>query len=152
MPLSEVMEDTFVMLSAGWTVAFARRFLRGVAFTHVIVQRLDRDFWYLFRREHALGMLTDVDPSTRLTHAFNLHEYTATTARDSSSDADTAPDQVVVLHDGRAVGFFDAEAVPPTETSERHAAKDRAMNPPPRTIPPSPPTRHCRCRLLSRQR
>jgi hypothetical protein len=112
MPLSEVMEDTFVMLSAGWTVAFARRFLRGVAFTHVIVQRLDRDFWYLFRREHALGMLTDVDPSTRLTHAFNLHEYAATTARDSSSDADTAPDQVVVLHNGRAVGFFDAETVP----------------------------------------
>jgi hypothetical protein len=40
-----------------------------------------------------------------------LHEYTATAALESSSNADTAPDQVVVLHEGRAVGFFDAEAV-----------------------------------------
>jgi hypothetical protein len=74
MQLSEVMEDSFVILSAEWTVAFAQRFLDGLAFTHVIAQRLDPDFWYLFRREAALAVLKEGHADTSLMLAFDLHE------------------------------------------------------------------------------
>ena len=118
MELSEIMEDTFVLLSAEWNVARALRFLEGQRYTHVVIRRLDRDFWYLFRREIALDKLKRGDPEIPLFDVFELHEYTSTPASDARSEAETAPDQVVVLREGRVVGFYDVSS-PPTLTTTR---------------------------------
>lgn len=114
MQVSSTMEDSFALLAAGWTAALARGFLAGLAFSHVIIQRSDGDRWYLFRRAYALDVLKRAGDDQTLSDAFNLHEYTATQSADASADAETAPDQLVVTSEGRAIGFLDfAPTMPP---------------------------------------
>jgi hypothetical protein len=113
--LRGLMGETFVLLPARWSVETALRFLEGQSCTHVMIRREEpeKTFHYLYTLEDALAILGRGNPLVTLFEIFDLHEYTATEERDAGSDADTAPDRVVVLEAGQAVGFFDASRLPP---------------------------------------
>ncbi len=121
MQIREVMDETFVLLPATFTVAQARRFIEGLEFTHIIVVRSEpaQTFRYLYRRDEALARLSTGNPAADLHHAFNLHEYEGTDVRQPSADADSMPDRVVVVEHGCVRGFFDAGA-PITEVHDSH--------------------------------
>lgn len=111
MELFEVAEDTFVLLPASWLSGKARQFMKGLEFTHVIVQRTEEPqaYYYLYTKTEALNLLAHAGDQQLILDAFNLHEYTATAALDAHTNADKAPDRTVVLDEGRVVGFFDVE-------------------------------------------
>lgn len=115
MELRSVMEETFVLLPARWSVETALRFLEGQSCTHVVIRREEpeRTYHYLYSLEDALALLDGGSPQATLFEIFDLHEHTATEKRDARSDADTAPDRAVVLEAGQIVGFFDALRLPP---------------------------------------
>lgn len=115
MELGMLMEETFVLLLAHWSVERALRFLAGQECTHIVIrrERAARIYHYLYSRGRIEGALGRADPSAMLEDALDLHEYTSTEERDPSSDAETAPDRAVVLEDGAVVGFFDATRLPP---------------------------------------
>jgi hypothetical protein len=112
--LLDLMDETFVLLPALWSVERALRFLDGHTWTHIVIRRElpERTYHYLFPRREVRDACADADPDATLTAVFKLHEYTSTEERDPGSEADTAPDRVVLLEDGAVVGFFDATRLP----------------------------------------
>jgi hypothetical protein len=110
MELRSAAVDTFVMLPASWSVTQALQYIEGLEFTHVIVHRVEpqNDYYYLYTKAQALGVLAQADGQQTIHSSFDLREDAATAVRDARSSADDAPDRTVVLEEGRAVGFFDA--------------------------------------------
>lgn len=106
--LGEVFETSFALLSATWTVAHARRFLRGLDYTHVIVRRAGTPvYYYLYTKAKTDDLLHTARAEQPLWEAFDLHEDRSTVALEGTTPADEAPDRTVVLEQGNVVGFFD---------------------------------------------
>jgi hypothetical protein len=114
MHLREIALNSFVLVQAEWLAVKARQLIESLTATHVVVRRTQpADYYYLYTRADALNYLLAAGQGS-VHDAFGLHEYTASPALDAYTDADTAPDFCVVVEDGQAVGFYDAN-VPPSE-------------------------------------
>ena len=114
MELRKLMEETFVLLPARWSAEQAVRFLDGQSWTHIVIRREEpeRIYHYLYSRHEVQAAFDGANPDSTLFVVFDLHEYTSTEERDPRSEAETAPDRVVLLEDGAVVGFFDAKRLP----------------------------------------
>jgi hypothetical protein len=110
--LGEVADDGFTLLPADWTVGLARRFLSGLDYTHVIVQRAHPTYYYLYTSAEADAFLQGKPDDMLIFVALDLHEYRATETREIDTPAEDAPDRTVVLAKEEVVGFLDATAAP----------------------------------------
>jgi hypothetical protein len=117
--LHEITYDSFVVLEANWPVDQARQIVRDMTdITHVIVHRVEgeKEYYYLYSREEAQARLDGAADTVTIRLALGLHEYGATAVSDAYTDAEAAPDRVVVLDGNDLVGFYDV-SVPPSAYS-----------------------------------
>ncbi len=113
--LHEIAYDSFVVLEANWPVDQARQIVRDMKeITHVIVHREEgeKEYYYLYSREEAQARLAGAADTIPVRLAFGLHEYDATAVSDAYTDAEAAPDRVVVLDGNDLVGFYDVSLPP----------------------------------------
>lgn len=113
MNLRQMAMTTFVLLQATWPVEKSYHLIELLGPSHVIAHGYDpQDAYYLFSAQEALTLFTHASTGLFVRKALCLDERSATPAVESDTDAEQAPDQCIVLEDGRLVGFFDV-AVPP---------------------------------------
>lgn len=113
MDLQQVAMTEFVLLQPGWPVEKSRQLIERLKPSHVIVHRSEaRNDYYLLTAEEALNLLTKANNASSVGEALHLEERSTTIALEGSTDAESAPDQCVVLEDGQLAGFFDV-TVPP---------------------------------------
>jgi hypothetical protein len=112
MGLEQVVSSDFVLLEASWPVEKARRRMRSIGSGHVIVYRNEngREYYYLFPRDQAEGLLGAVPDDMTVGRALDLHEWRADPAVDVSEPPQAVPSRSIVLRDGRLLGFL----APPT--------------------------------------
>jgi hypothetical protein len=115
MDLQHVAMTDFVLLQSSWPVTQSRQLIDHLKPSHVIVHHREApNAYYLLNAREALHLLRHAKNSSSLNEAFHLQDRPATPAVEGSTDADSAPDQCIVLADGRPAGFFDA-TVPPQQ-------------------------------------
>lgn len=113
--LAEVMDDSFVLVRAEWSMAKLLTVLDRSPVSHLIIVREEGDtrYHYLYSQRAARQVIASASPDITLEKPFKLHEYNSTLTVPASTDADQpVPDQVVVLDGERVVGFLDATELP----------------------------------------
>jgi hypothetical protein len=120
MNIQQVAMTTFVLLQATWTVENGRRLTERLKPSHVIVHGRDpQDVYYLFSAQEALTLFAHTSNGLSIREAVRLDERCMTPTVESTTDAEQAPDQCIVLENGRLVGFFDVTVPPQWITSHR---------------------------------
>jgi len=115
MDLQEVAMTEFVSLQPNWPVERSRQLIERLKPSHVIVHRSEaHNDYYLLTAEEALNILANANNASSVSEALHLAERSATPALEGSTDAESAPDQCIVLEDGQLAGFFDV-TVPPQQ-------------------------------------
>jgi len=113
MDLRQVATTTFVLLQATWSVEKSYHLVEQLGPSHVIVHSYNlQDAYYLFSAQEALALLERALNVPSVDEAFRLEERMTTPALAGDVDAESAPDQCIVLEEGHLLGFFDA-SVPP---------------------------------------
>src|SRR2546428_1025158 len=113
--LQQVAMTEFVLLQPSWPVEKSRQLIERLKPSHVIVHRSEaHNDYYLLTAEEALKLFANVINASSVGEALRLAERSATPALEGSTDAESAPDQCIVLEDGRLAGFFDV-TVPPQQ-------------------------------------
>src|SRR6266478_6622912 len=108
MDLQKVAMTEFVLLQASWPVEKSRQLIEKLNPSHVIVHRSEaHNDYYLLTAQEALKLLANANNASSVSEALHLAERSATPALEGSTDAESAPDQCIVLEDGRLAGFFD---------------------------------------------
>ena len=118
--LQDIMMESFVLLPARWTTDRARTVLRNRAFTHVILHQMLSDgltSFYLIDVAEVQNSLSVLDDEVLLQDAFNLHDCKPTPTADPNKDADAFRPCVVVISEGRVIGFVDESALIPEDGS-----------------------------------
>ncbi len=119
MEIRDIAFTEFVVLQALWTVDYSRPLLEQGSPSHVIVHCVDTpEGYYLLAMAKARLLLAQASEGSTVREALHLDELPTTVVLDSDTDAEEAPDQCVVLEEGRLIGFFDAGA-PLTQMSRR---------------------------------
>ena len=134
MYMHELAMDAFVLVHAHWTVAQARRVIRRLRPTHVIVHRAEpQDNYYLYTRYDMLVGLAQQPDTIRVRDALDFHEHDATATDDAYACSSGKPGRnLVVVNEGRLVGFFDATISPADRERRRlrqHGSRPEASVP-----------------------
>src|SRR5947209_16060355 len=109
MDLRQVAMTTFVLLQATWPVERSYHLIEQLGPSHVIVHSYDpQDAYYLFSTQEVLTFLERALNVPSLGEALHLEERKMTPALEGDTDAESAPDQCIVLEEGHLLGFFDA--------------------------------------------
>jgi len=128
MDLRELVMTTFVTLQADWSAEESSQLIEQLRPSHVIVHRHDpQESYLLLSAQDALQRLIHASPLSSVDEALQLQTHPATATLESDTDAQEAPDQCVVLEDGRLIGFFDASVppLPPQQRSSQRGEHDR---------------------------
>lgn len=113
MELRDVALTEFVVFQALWSVEKSRQLLEHIKASHVIVHHDDpQDVYFLLDTAKVIALLAPASNVSSLYEALHLDKHPATPVLESDTDAVDAPDQCVVLEEGRLVGFFDASTAP----------------------------------------
>jgi hypothetical protein len=110
--LRDVIEKSFVLVPADWPVGDVQRVVRQLSPTHLVVHitaAAGTGAYYLFRANEALDLLGAADDQQAVLAVLGLDQRAATPTLDAYDDELNAPDQAVVLDEGRVVGFLDSE-------------------------------------------
>jgi hypothetical protein len=112
MEIGDVVQKTFVLLPAEWSVARGLRLIGALGPTHIIVHRSETqpEYYYLYAVQEALRLMGGADEATSVRDALPIHEYTAAAQISSHARADEAPERCIIFDDDRLVGFYDAGA------------------------------------------
>jgi len=113
MNLQQIAMTTFVLLQATWSVENGRQLTEQLKPSHVIVHGRDPlGEYYLFSAHEALTLFAHAPAELSIREAVHLDERSMTPTIEGNTNAEQAPDQCIVLEDGRLIGFFDV-TVPP---------------------------------------
>jgi hypothetical protein len=131
--LYNVVDRSFVLVRASWPAGKVRRVVERLQPSHVIVgQTAQEDAYYLFRAPEILDLLATAEDQASAQEAIGLSRRPATPILDAYADELSAPDQAVVLDEGRIIGFVDADMPPPPITKSRGPAA--LVEPSPRAL------------------
>lgn len=121
--LYNVVDRSFVLVRASWPTGKVRRIVERLQPSHIIVgETAQEDACYLFRTPEILDLLATAEDQAPAQVALGLGRRTATPILDAYDDELSAPDQAVVLDEGRIIGFVDAGMPPPPITKSRGLA------------------------------
>ncbi len=136
MYLHEIASEDFVIVQAGWTASQARQLIERLRPNHVIVHQVEAlEAYYLLTRREALRALARAPDAQALHLALSLQNREPTTALDAYASAEAAPDQGVVVEDGRVIAFFDAHMPPDSDWARAfQPGAKRALAPVPRSL------------------
>lgn len=116
-PVYQIANDDFILISADRTVTEARETIRRLQPTAVVIRRRDKDtdttHYYLYLAQGLLDKLLLVDAELILSDVLQLHEQVAMPVLDSYANAEVAPSRCVISDNNRIIGFYDA-GLPPT--------------------------------------
>jgi hypothetical protein len=131
MDLHQVAMTEFVLLQQKWNVEQSRQLIEQLKPSHVIVHRAEaRNDYYLLTAEQALDLCKNATNTLSVGEAFHLEERLPTPAFEGSTDAESAPDQCVVLEDGQLAGFFDVTVPPQQVISVKRGGEGLVSNKP----------------------
>jgi CHAT domain-containing protein len=141
--LRDVLERSFVLVTADWPAGDVRKLVRRLQSSHLIVSRISADgaeAHYLLRRDKALAILASKDDKESVHAAFGLDQREPTPVFDAYDDELSALDldQAVVLEEGRVIGFVDSEVydefVGATRSFLKAPTRSEAVQPAQRTL------------------
>jgi hypothetical protein len=115
--LGNFVDQSFVVVRASLTAIEVQRLVERLKPSHVIVAgAANEDSYHLFSTQEALALLSVTNAQTPVLAALGLEQRSATPSLDADDDELSAPDQAVVLDEGRVIGFVDFTAPPPPIT------------------------------------
>ncbi len=133
--LYNVVDRSFVLVKASWPAGKVRRIVERLQPSHVIVgQDAQKDAYYLFSAPKILDLLATAEDQAPAQVALGLDQRTATPILDAYDDELSAPDQAVVLDEGRIIGFVDADMSLPPPPFTKSRGPVGLVEPSPRTL------------------
>ena len=105
--LQQTAQTDFILLEAAWTAAYGLQVLRAARGRVVIVHRLHQgqEYFYVYLKKEALAALRGYPPTELVERVLDLHEFRADQKRNAGEPAPAKPETVVVLDQGRLVGY-----------------------------------------------
>jgi len=113
--LCNVVDRSFILVRANWPADKVRRMVERLQPSHIIVGQADQaGAYYLVRTREILDLLATAKDQAPAQVALGLDQRPATPILNAYDDELSAPDQAVVLDEGRVIGFMDSGMAPPT--------------------------------------
>jgi hypothetical protein len=133
--LRDVLERSFLLIPADWSAGEVQSLCRRLGPSHLVVHRTaaeGTDVHYLLPKPEALAILANASDEEAVLAALDLDRRATTPALDAYDDELSAPDQAVVLEEGRVIGFLDSETY--DEFGGITRSRFETIQPTPRTV------------------